>query len=249
MRELVESLIAKARSFSYENFAEFSSRGYPIRLTPTWVSWMSEVEQFMSRCEERHPRSVHLFQQARAVELIGCRRETFEDALGYVTIALSEALRDTEYENQSKRKKIKDVKVFIVHGADSAMRYELKDYLQNTLHLHEPIVLDEKPGKGRTIIEKFEEESSDVDIVFVLLTPDDEAIVKDRYRRARQNVIFEIGYFAGVFGRRSGKVILLYKEPVEIPSDLSGVSYVNVSAGIIQAGEKIRKEIQHLIER
>jgi predicted nucleotide-binding protein len=43
--------------------------------------------------------------------------------------------------------------------------------------------------------------------------------------RARQNVIFELGYFVGSLG--SGRACLLRKGDVEIPSDLFGVIYTD----------------------
>ncbi|HEY7357711.1 MAG TPA: TIR domain-containing protein, partial [Ktedonobacterales bacterium] len=46
--------------------------------------------------------------------------------------------------------------------------------------------------------------------------------------RARQNVILEFGYFLGKLGR--GKVCALYKEGVELPSDLYGILYVSMDA-------------------
>jgi predicted nucleotide-binding protein len=135
---------------------------------------------------------------------------------------------------------------FIVHGHDEASLMHLKDYLQNTLKWREPIVLRDQPNAGKTIIEKFEEYASDVDCVFVLLTPDDIAITdgtNDQKRRSRQNVIFEMGFFCGAFGRRSGRVILLYKGTIELPSDLAGVIWIDITGGVKGAGEEIRKEI------
>jgi predicted nucleotide-binding protein len=43
--------------------------------------------------------------------------------------------------------------------------------------------------------------------------------------RARQNVIFELGYFVGRLGR--GRACLLRKGDIEIPSDLFGVIYTD----------------------
>jgi predicted nucleotide-binding protein len=59
--------------------------------------------------------------------------------------------------------------------------------------------------------------------------------------RARQNVIFELGYFAGKLGR--GRACLLRKGDVEIPSDLYGVIYTDMDAA---EGWKIKlvKEIK-----
>lgn len=133
-------------------------------------------------------------------------------------------------------------KIFIVHGHDEASRYKLKDYLQNTLGYPEPVILSEIASCGRTIIESFEEETEHVGLVFVLLTPDD--FMSDASVRARQNVIFELGYFIGKFGRKSGRVIVLQKGDVDIPSDLSGILYIHIDKGIEEAGEKIRKAIR-----
>ncbi len=144
----------------------------------------------------------------------------------------------------------KIVQPFIVHGHDEVAKLSLKNYLQNTLHFPEPIILHEQPNLGRTLIEKFEEISLDSSIIFVLLTPDDIVASRegsnDEKRRARQNVIFEMGYFLGALGRRSGRVILLYRGPLELPSDLSGVTYIDISRGIEATGEKIRLEVNNV---
>lgn len=137
---------------------------------------------------------------------------------------------------------------FIVHGHDENARLALKNYLQNTLHWPEPVILAEKPSGGRTIIEKFEKHSANIDVVFVLLTPDDMggAAGSTAAARARQNVIYELGHFSGKFSRTSGRVILLHKGNLELPSDLAGVVYIDISNGIPAAGEDIRKEVEHL---
>jgi hypothetical protein len=141
-------------------------------------------------------------------------------------------------------------KTFIVHGQDEVTKYSVKNFLQNTIGLPEPIILHEQSNRGRTLIEKFEQVSNDSDTVFVLLTPDDRVAQPnesdDEKRRARQNVIFEMGYFLGKLGRSSGKVILLYKGQLELPSDISGIVYINIDHGVEQAGEYIRRELREL---
>lgn len=140
--------------------------------------------------------------------------------------------------------------VFIVHGHSEKDKLALKNYLQNTLKLPEPIILHERPNLGRTIIEKFEDFAAISSIVFVLLTPDDIVVNGDETNdikwRARQNVIFEMGYFLGTLGRKSGRVILLYYPPLELPSDISGIIYIDISQGIDSAGEKIRQEVENV---
>ena len=136
-----------------------------------------------------------------------------------------------------------NMKIFIVHGHDSLAKYELKNYIQNILQLGEPIILSEKPSAGLTIIEKFEKYALDSNLVFVLLTPDDEYGTEVR---ARQNVIFELGYFLGRLGREKGRVILLYKGRLDIPSDIAGLTYIDINGGVESAGEQIRREINIL---
>jgi predicted nucleotide-binding protein len=94
------------------------------------------------------------------------------------------------------------------------------------------VVLHEQPSMGRTIIEKFEAHTN-VAYAVVLLTPDDLGMSKAEQTlkgRARQNVVFELGYFAAKLGRRN--LCALFKPHVEIPSDFQGVLYVEMdSAG------------------
>ena len=139
---------------------------------------------------------------------------------------------------------------FIVHGHDEQSLFELKDFIQNSLGWRKPIVLREEPNSGRTIIEKFESAVCGVDWVFVLLTPDDEAKSgqksNDQRRRARQNVIFEMGYFLGKLDRLRGRVIALVKGEIELPSDISGVLWISIEQGIKSAAEEIRREIKHV---
>jgi len=143
--------------------------------------------------------------------------------------------------------------VFIVHGHNDALKYELKNYLQNTLGLPEPIILHEQPNMGRTLIQKFEDYAYCSNLAFILLTPDDKPANPndrdDEKRRARQNVILELGFFLGTLGRESGRVILLHQGPLELPSDLSGVTYIDVSNGIEAASEEIRRELNNVSQQ
>lgn len=143
---------------------------------------------------------------------------------------------------QKKKHTLDDKKIFIVHGHDGNERYVLKDYLQNTLHYPEPVILSDQAGCGRVIIESFEAEAEHAGLVFALVTPDD--LVNETSKRARQNVIFELGYFMGKLGRKSGRVIVLRKGNVDIPSDLDGILYISIDNGIAAAGEQIRKAIE-----
>lgn len=115
--------------------------------------------------------------------------------------------------------------VFVVHGHNSGIKESVARFLEK-LDL-EPIILHEKPNAGRTIIEKFSDYSN-VHFAVVLLTGDDEGKSKGTddplQRRARQNVVLELGYFLGKLGR--SRVCALYENGVDIPSDYQGVLFV-----------------------
>jgi len=120
-------------------------------------------------------------------------------------------------------------KVFVVHGHDQGAREAAARFLEK-IEL-EAIILREQPDQGLTVIEKFETYANQVGFAIVLLTPDDiggAALAPAQASRARQNVIFELGYFAGKLGR--GRACLLRKGEVEIPSDLYGVIYSEMDA-------------------
>lgn len=123
--------------------------------------------------------------------------------------------------------------VFIVHGHDTAARTEVENLLRK-LHL-EPIILADQTNRGATVIEKFERESNRAGFAVVLLTPDDVGCAKAQYRnqsidelpqRARQNVVFELGFFFARLGR--GNVAALQKGKVEQPSDVNGIVYISM---------------------
>lgn len=117
-------------------------------------------------------------------------------------------------------------RVFIVHGHDEAMKLAVERVLDK-LGL-EPIILHEQTNSGMTIIEKFEA-NSDVGYAIILFSPDDMAYhnskdVDTAKPRARQNVIFEHGFFIGKLGRER-TFALNSDTDLELPSDISGVIY------------------------
>ena len=130
-------------------------------------------------------------------------------------------------------------RVFVVHGHDG----ELRQSMARTLERQgiEPIILAEQANLGATIIEKFEK-NSDVKAAICLFTADDLGKANkevDLKHRARQNVVFEAGYFIGKLGREN--VVLLANRNIEMPSDLSGVVYTDNSMWQIQVLKELRE--------
>lgn len=115
-------------------------------------------------------------------------------------------------------------KVFIVHGHDGELKHAVARMIEKQDNL-KAIILSEQINPGKTIIEKIEE-NSDVAGAICLFTADDLGRAKadtEEKPRARQNVVFEAGYFMGKLGR--DHVVMICEDGVEIPGDLSGVVY------------------------
>ena len=84
--------------------------------------------------------------------------------------------------------------IFVVHGRNEGVKNTVARFLDN-LGLR-PVVLAEQPSQGLTIIEKFERHAQ-VAFAVVLLTEDVVGSLRgetERRPRARQNVIFELGF-------------------------------------------------------
>ena len=116
--------------------------------------------------------------------------------------------------------------IFIVHGRNDGIKAQVSNFLLR--FGIKPIILHEQANKGQTIIEKIEKHS-DVKAAIVLFTNDDVGRFKDDTEleiRARQNVIFEAGYFIGKLGREC--TIILLEKGLKIPSDLDGYTYFEI---------------------
>lgn len=132
--------------------------------------------------------------------------------------------------------------VFLVHGHDELNMLKLKDLLREKWHLN-PIVLQKKPGKGRTLIEKFLEEAESASFAVALFTPDD--VVgkgEETYLQARPNTIFELGWFFGRLGR--GRVCIFVQKGTEVLSDIKGLSVIyfknSVDEKILELEEELK---------
>jgi CAP12/Pycsar effector protein, TIR domain len=116
--------------------------------------------------------------------------------------------------------------VFIVHGHPAGPREAVARFIDK-LGLR-PVILHEQASQSRTIIEKFEAHSNTA-FAIVLATADDLGKANaepDLKPRARQNVILELGYFAGKIGRKS--VCLLKEGEIDLPSDVLGIAYIDL---------------------
>jgi predicted nucleotide-binding protein len=115
-------------------------------------------------------------------------------------------------------------RVFIVHGHDTRALRAVFDHVQDLGF--RPIVLQQQASDiTRAVIEALERHANRIEFAVVLLTPDDAVVSSGGSSapdlRARQNVIFELGFFIAKLGRQ--RVAVLRSDGVEIPSDFGGV--------------------------
>lgn len=158
--------------------------------------------------------------QKAFVRQLGQAKGIIQSAVDALIDQMSESAEDATQLASSFDSK----KVFIVHGHNETVKQTVARTLES-IGLT-PIILAEQPDKGRTVIEKFENEGNDVGFAVVLLTADDKGrknYARKWQDRARQNVVFEMGYFMALLGRE--RVLLLLQDGVEEPSDLKGVVY------------------------
>lgn len=159
-----------------------------------------------------------------------CIEEKISILEGFIKrIDLVPESRENVERSSSSKKKILSNEIFIVHGHSGEIKEKVARVLTN-LGL-DPIILHERPNKGKTIIEKLEANSSNVQFAVILLTADDKGKEKgkaDLKSRARQNVILEMGYFMGILGRDC--VFTLLENGVEKPGDLDGIVYTPIDS-------------------
>lgn len=135
-------------------------------------------------------------------------------------------------------------KVFIVYGHDAEAREQL-ELLLRRLKL-EPVILANLVAEGQTIIEMLEKHRANVKYACVLLTPDDEGhkrdCPKEKKRRARQNVVLELGMFLSNLGRK--RVAILHKGEIELPSDIHGLVYIPFQKHVSEVKQRLAAELQ-----
>ena len=135
-------------------------------------------------------------------------------------------------------------RIFVVYGHDIDAREELELILRRVRT--NPIILQNIPGKGDTLIEKLES-LTDADFACVLITPDDVGAKQEKERhlrpRARQNVVLELGMVLSRLGR-SRVAILVKGSDIEKPSDIDGLIYISFQEKVSEAATELGASLQ-----
>ena len=139
-----------------------------------------------------------------------------------------------------KEPKMAGKKVFIGHG-QSLLWMKLQGFIQNRLGL----AVDEfnvEATAGLTTKERLEEMLDEAAFALLVMTAEDEQ--PDGTKRARENVIHEIGLFQGRLGFR--KAIVMLEHGCTEFSNITGTSQIRFNKGDI---ESKFEEVRHTLER
>ena len=210
-----------------------------------FISWKNRVELFLNRkygsdsLEYKKFKKISFYTPEMIIPLGSnetildhwpeCRKglHIAQDLLNTLLVDLKDEDKAIP-KNTPQKQLLNYQKVFIVHGHDGELKEAVARLIEKQQNL-EAIILSEKANQGKTIIEKIEKHS-DVGGAICLFTADDLGREKDETKersRARQNVVFEAGFFMGKL--RRDHVVLLADQEIEMPSDLSGVVYTNTA--------------------
>ena len=206
--------------------------------SPEFIAWKTQVLRYLSERFGTESVEYKIFQNRKfypaviASEMDNKAQQVLHNSIEATNLELKnywDEECEKEYDdNSTKKTEIDYKKVFIVHGHNGEMKEATARLLEQ--QGIEGIILHEQPNRGKTIIEKFEE-NTNVGAAIILFTRDDKGKAKEDdvdHDRARQNVVFEAGYFMGKYTR--DRVIIVAENGIEMPSDLAGVIYANGDA-------------------
>jgi len=141
-----------------------------------------------------------------------------------VKLLLAPPAKDTRLNTQ-----VRSNKIFVVHGQDNEMKSDITQTLQKLDF--DPIILHEQPNSEQIL-----SDYAHVSFAVVLLSPDDLAYPTEKTPdeakyRAKQNIIFELGYFLGRLGKQNVVAIYRKKKDFEIPNQYSGFAWIEYKTG------------------
>ena len=101
---------------------------------------------------------------------------------------------------------------------------------------------------GRSLPEKFEEIARECSFAVFIMTADDVLRINKSgklIKRARQNVILEVGYFWGLLGRHGNVAFLVENDPdMELPSDIQGLGWIPITPDLGETKLQLHSEFR-----
>jgi len=226
LEKKIEALILEAREIKFKDNCQSTNNGTFGKVSPKLRQWYNNCEAIIYENEGVFSNSWIDFEKLDIEKINGNLGGRFNE----IKAGIIEILRTLVVQKHDPIKLIENStrtinnQIFIVHGHNDLVK-QITARTISGLKL-EPIILHELTDGGKTIIEKFEKNVTNIGFAVILLTNDDNGKARteiDFRARPRQNVIFEMGYFIGKLGR--DRVFLLLEEGVEKPGDLDGIVY------------------------
>lgn len=122
-----------------------------------------------------------------------------------------------------------DFTVFIIHGHTPELS-KVEKFIRKELNFN-TVILQKDYKPGETIDAKLKDRLKRVDCAVAIMSPDDQTTTG--MHRARQNVIYELGYCRRYL--KKWQIIVLKEETVEMHSDLQGLIYIGYKQGFIES--------------
>ncbi|MGD9711131.1 MAG: TIR domain-containing protein [Thermomicrobiales bacterium] len=219
------------------HFGEFEELEQAVTASGVSGIWKPVGQGGMRQFRGRAGEVLNWYPSTGTMQFQGRNRETFEPRV-LELLGASHALGVTSINTQ--------VKIFLVHGHDHAALDELELVLRR-LGL-QPLILQNSSSGGLTIIEALEQKIyEETSFGIVLLTPDDYGFAKRdgeaaRRPRARQNAILEMGMVMAALGRE--RVVILRKGALEVPSDASGIIYLEFNEHVREVATQLAMRLQ-----
>lgn len=137
--------------------------------------------------------------------------------------------------------------VFVVYGHDRPTGDALEAMLLRWGL--EPLILENLPSEGATVIEKLERYTGDtIHFAVVLATPDDVGYPagdpSHPRPRARQNVVLELGMLLSKLGRSKVAILLKEGQEMEKPSDIAGLIYIGYRESLDEVKLQLAREME-----
>jgi len=132
--------------------------------------------------------------------------------------------------------------VFVVYGHNEEAKNEIERMLRRWKL--NPIMLDQIPAEGLTLIEKLEKYIQVTPFAVVLATADDVYLSDpeddtQKEFRARQNVVLELGMMLVHLRRENIAILLEDKVGMKKPSDIDGLEYLPFKDDVAAVGVKL----------
>ena len=235
LREFVQTVLLQLTANITDSWKTLLERINTIRQEVKEIVEDSQFDVLVSKAVISHP-SPHMYSPPNTmINIIATAKELTSYIDSVLKLHLTPKTKELEEEPQKKGK------VFSGHGKNVIVRGKVKDFIKEGCDL-DPMILEELPSEGMTVIEKLEKYGRTADYAILILTADD--LIKDKVApRARQNVIQELGWFQGVIGRN--RTAILKQEGVEIASNIAGVVYFGFKDNEVEIiFESLRKELK-----